>query len=292
MKRRVRRGFTLVELLVVIAIMVILYGLMLARLTPGKGRQCRDAANALSAALGEAWAKGLGNPAGSAVVIESSGKFSVSLAAATVPPPIEGTVSGPLGASVSVTNATDPGGLANGYRIQFFRTGSGALPPSPWFGYAGGAITLRAAAGQTIDNTILPLGSDFQCLVLCRPVKGDRVATLPKMAAIDLRYSGIESNPNYASLSDKGDITVAFDGFGGVAGLFVAGTEVPPAPIYFLVAAQADIERGDTTPLASGIARWVVLSPQSGRVTVAPNNPATNVTDARLFARPSASIGK
>ena len=292
MSRRMRQGFTLVELLVVIAIMVILYGLMLARLAPGKGRQCRDAANAVSAALGEAWARGVGNPAGSAVVIESSGKFAVSLAAASVPPPIEGAVSGPLGGSVSVTNATDPAGLANGYRIQFFRTGSGAVPPSPWFGYASGAVSLRAGAGQTLDNTILPVGSDFQCRVLCRPVKAERIATLPKLAAIDLRYSGMESNATYASLADKGDITVVFDGFGGLAGLFVNGVEVPPAPVYFLVAAQSDIETGGTTSLASGIARWVVLSPQSGRVTVAPNNPANSVADARLFARPSASIGK
>lgn len=292
MKPRLRHGFTLVELLVVIAIMVILYGLMLSRLSSGAGRQCRDAANAVSAALVEAWARGIGNPAGSGLVIESAGTMSVSLAAAVVPPPIEGTVAGPLGASVTVSNATDPAGLANGYRIQFFRTGSGALPPSAWFGYAGGAVTLRAAAGQTVDNTILPPGSDFQCRVLCRPTKGERVATLPKMAAIDLRSSGIESNAAYASLAGKGDITIAFDGFGGVAGLFVNNVEVPPAPVYFLVAAQADIERSQAAPLASGISRWVVVSPLSGRVTVAPNNPASSVSDARLIARPSASIGR
>jgi prepilin-type N-terminal cleavage/methylation domain-containing protein len=292
MTRRIRQGFTLVELLVVIAIMVVLYGLMLARLAPGAGRQCRDAANALATALNEAWSRGLGNPAGSALVIESAGNTSVSLASASVPPPIEGSVAGPVGGSVSVLNATDPAGLANGSRIQFFRTGSGAVPPSPWFGYANGVLSLRAAAGQTADNTIWPIGDGLQCRVLCRPVKAERVAVLPKMAAIDLRSSGIESNAAYASLAGKGDITVAFDGFGGVAGLWVAGVEVPPAPVYFLVAAQADIERSQAAPLASGVSRWVVVSPQSGRVTVAANNPADTVAAARAFARPGASSGR
>jgi prepilin-type N-terminal cleavage/methylation domain-containing protein len=291
MTRRIRQGFTLVELLVVIAIMVVLYGLMLARLAPGAGRQCRDAANALATALNEAWSRGLGNPAGSALVIESAGTMSVSLASASVPPPIEGSITGPVGGSVSV-NATDPAGLANGYRIQFFRTGSGAVSPSPWFGYANGVLSLRAAAGQTADNTIWPIGDGLQCRVLCRPVKAERVATLPKMAAIDQRASGIESNAAYASLAGKGDITVAFDGFGGVAGLWVAGVEVPPAPVYFLVAAQADIERSQAAPLASGVSRWVVVSPQSGRVTVAANNPAATVSAARAFARPGASSGR
>jgi prepilin-type N-terminal cleavage/methylation domain-containing protein len=287
---RKRRGFTLVELLVVIAVVVLLYGTMLVRLAPTKGGQCRDAANMVADALAEAWSRGLGNPAGSAVFIESAGTTAIALAGATVPPPIEGMVAGPIGSSVSVTNATDQAGLANGYRIQFYRTGSGATPPSPWFGYAGGSVFLRASAGQTADNTILPVGNNLQCRVLCRPTKVERLLTLPKGTAIDLRYSGIEGGALNSAGSQ--DIAIMFDGFGGLSGLFVGGTASVPATVYLLVAAASDIDRGGTATLLSPTSRWVVVTPQTGRVTVAANNPANNVSDARTFARPAGSIGR
>lgn len=289
-----RRGFTLVELLAVVAILVLLYGLMLVRLAPTKGGQCRQAANAVATSISEVWSRGLGNPAGGAIVIESAGAVSQSLAAATVPPPIEGWVDGTVGSSVSVRDSTDPAGLANGYRIQFFRTGSGAVPPSPWYGYSNGGISLRASAGQTDDNTILPVpvSGRLQCLVLCRPVKAEQVLTLQKAAAIDLRYSGVEGSGGLASLEGRGDITIMFDGFGGMSGMLLGGAEVPPGPVYLLVAAQSDIDRGGTVSLANATSRWVVILPQTGRISVAPNNPAADVGVARLFARPAASIGR
>jgi prepilin-type N-terminal cleavage/methylation domain-containing protein len=287
-RRMPRHGFTLVELLVVVAIMVLLYGLLLARMAPSKGGQCRDAANMLAGAITEAWSRGLGNPAGSALVIESNGSMAVSLAAATVPPPIEGRVAGPVGTTVSVTGASDSAALADGYQIQFFRTGSGAVPPSPWFGYANGSVSLRGGAGQTADNTILPVGNDLQCRVLCRPTKAERVVTFPKMAAIDLRWSGVEGG---GSLANGGDITLLFDAFGRAAGVLAGTSEFASSTVvYFLVAAQSDIE--SNTSLASPQSRWVVVSPQTGRVTVAANNPASDVATARRFARPGASIGR
>jgi hypothetical protein len=153
-------------------------------------------------------------------------------------------------------------------------------------------VSFRDNAGQTPYNTIwpLPVSGSLQCRVLCRPTKVERLLTLPKGTAIDLRYSGIEGGALNSAGSQ--DIAIMFDGFGGLSGLFVGGTASVPATVYLLVAAASDIDRGGTATLLSPTSRWVVVTPQTGRVTVAANNPANNVSDARTFARPAGSIGR
>ena len=69
----------------------------------------------------------------------------------------------------------------------------------------------------------------------------------------------------------------------------------PLSPVYLLVAPRKEVEAG--TALASDRAVWVVIHPQTGRVSVSSNVPqtstnATALRDARAKARAQAVIGK
>jgi hypothetical protein len=69
----------------------------------------------------------------------------------------------------------------------------------------------------------------------------------------------------------------------------------PLSPVYLFVAPLAVVGTGSS--LASERAMWVVVHPQTGRVTVSSNVPQTGtgaaaLRDARAKARAQAAIGK
>jgi len=306
-----RPGFTLVELLVVASIMATLFGLVLAGSRPSDSSELRRSAQQLSSVLLAAQSRGIGNPTGSAVVLESQGTSSVMVFNAEVPPLIRGTVSAgipPANPAVTTTGVTlDVGGadLTRGFRIQF-HGGGPALPPSSWFGFQPpGTVRMRSEDGQTPFNTIWPSAAGGRCEahIASYPAEGDLALPFPKSVAVELRYSGTGDDPatTWGGLANKGDIGLSFDSVGAVdvlsQGLGAASptSRQPVEPVFLLVATRKDITAD--AALASERSLWVVVQPLTGRVTVSANVPqqgktATDLRAARALARAAAAIGR
>jgi len=306
-----RPGFTLVELLVVASIMATLFGLVLAGSRPSDSSELRRSAQQLSSVLLAAQSRGIGNPTGSAVVLESQGTSSVMVFNAEVPPLIRGTVSAgipPANPAVTTTGVTlDVGGadLTRGFRIQF-RGGGPALPPSSWFGFQPpGTVRMRSEDGQTPFNTVWPsaVGGRSEARIASYPAEGDLALPFPKSVAVELRYSGTGDDPatTWGGLANKGDIGLSFDSVGAVdvlsQGLGAASptSRQPVEPVFLLVATRKDITAD--AALASERSLWVVVQPLTGRVTVSANVPqqgktATDLRAARALARAAAAIGR
>jgi hypothetical protein len=184
---------------------------------------------------------------------------------------------------------------------------------------ASGTVSFRLTAGQSPWNTIWPAptvnasgaANPFVFRVARYPSKADVAIDLPKAVAIDLRYSGIgEDNatiwnqstwvssgtavPGWGTLGGKGAIAVVFDSVGGVDGLMqqVFGSQGnrsqapidPIEPIYLLVTARDWIDDTTKPPLSNPQAMWVVLHPQTGRVSVANNVPQLDTDKTALRA--------
>lgn len=315
---RRRSGFTIVELLVVVSIMAMLFGLMVSGTRPTVGGEVRRVAQLFASVLLAAQSRGLGDPKGAAVVLESGGMQCVSLFSGDKAPFVVGTVdSGIPPAVASATSAsvaitpTNGGDPAQGYRIQFFGDDP-ALPASAWFGFQPAlppasqhTVSLRNDDGQSLANTgwPTPVGGQLKARVACYPGKGPLALALPKTVGIDLRYSGTGDDPGTAwgGLASKGDLAVSFDSVGSVDALMhgvggnTADSRRPVEPVYFLVAARDDI--GEGTALANDRSLWVAIQPHTGRVTVSSNVPqagsdATALRDARANARAALAAGK
>lgn len=309
-----RAAFTLVELLVVAGIFASLFGLVLAGVRPGAGGEVRRAAQSIVSAILATQGRALGNPAGAGLIFEPDG---AAVSAADMLPLITGSCTSGMPpadrsattASVTITPSNAAAGeLASGYRIQFGRSAPGQAA-APWMGFSGGStVSLRTANGQTAQNTIWPEPGPggLPVLIARYPAKGEMLVALTKNVAIDLRFSGIGDGANFdnawSNLSNKGPIGLTFDSVGGVDAvmqqLLGAGTATvthPLSPVYLLVAPRKEVEAG--TALASDRALWVVIHPQTGRVSVSSNVPqtgtdATALRDARAKARAQAVIGK
>jgi prepilin-type N-terminal cleavage/methylation domain-containing protein len=326
-----RRGFTLVELLVVAGIFAMLFGLVLSGSRPSTNNQVRQAAQSLASVLLAAQSRALGNPAGAGVMLDPAGSFLPGTAVATVSaadmlPMITGICTGTTfpPSNLSDTFATvgiqpdnaDPADLANGYKIRFQqRDVAGVQSLSPWMAYATGTVSFRVGNGQTggtNGNTIWPrplAGGVFSVWVARYPNKAESLYEMPKGAAIDLRYSGVGDGGMFGAawsqLDGKGAIALVFDSLGEVDVLMqqVLGAAasrpqqplVPVSPLYLLVASRTDIE--DDRALATARSLWVVVHPQTGRVSVSSNVPqssvnATTLRAARAGARQGLAIGK
>lgn len=304
-------GFTIVELLVVASIMAGLFGLVLAGARPNVGGELRRAAQQFASILLAAQSRAIGDPRGAAVVLESGGLSCIDVFAGDKPSFVIATASGmppadpaalTVGVSLSPTNGGD---LQRGYRIQFFGDAS-SLPPSAWFGFQHpGTVRRRTEDGQSAANTVWPAttGGQLRARVACYPTKGTLAMEFPKSVAIDLRYSGTGDDPTtpWGGLAAKGDIAVSFDTVGTVDALMrglgstLAAARQPVEPVYFLVATRADIQADQA--LANDRSLWVVLQPQTGRVTVS-SNVAQSAKDrvalraARATARAALTAGK
>lgn len=330
MSRRCR-AFTLVELLVVTAIMATFFSLIVAGANPGSGSQVRQAAQSLASALTAAQSRALGNPAGAAVILESgtvagvSANMCVTAYHADSPPLITGTTTTaglpfPAGAtSASVTLIPDNGDaedLVSAYKIQFGGAAVGAVPyqpPSDWFSLDSGTVRFRTTDGQTALNTIWPQPTPSNPLAFRAaryPAKGPVAVQCGKSAAIDLRFSGIGDDPTttWGGLAGKGSLAIAFDSLGGIDALMQqvlkTGSRTsdpspvdPVEPIYFFVTSRAAIDNAGVSSLSDQQAIWVVVHPQTGRVSIAANVPqsgsdATALRAARAKARAGVSFGK
>jgi len=233
--------------------------------------------------------------------------------------------------SVSVEIELSNGGdTQQGYRIQFFgsdptKQGQPVLPASAWFGFQPpGTVSLRADDSQSIANTAwpTPVGGQLKVRVACYPGKGPLAIAFPKTVGIDLRYSGTGDDPTTSwgglayepkpnlTVADWGNPAISFDSVGTVDALMerlggkppaaspnepAAASRQPVEPVYFLVAARADID--EDKALASDRSLWVAIQPQTGRVTTSANVPQSGkdrvaVRAARANARAALATGK
>lgn len=233
-----------------------------------------------------------------------------------------GSTSGSL--SLAPTNA-DAEDLVHAYKIQFggaATAGSTVQPASDWFaltcsGASGGTanctVSFRASEGQTLLNTVWPepLRSGSVTLPMAfraarYPAKADVALQCGKAAAIDLRFSGIGDDPStsWGNLGGKGAVAIVFDSVGGVdalmqqvlsAGARAAAPVNPTEPIYLLIAPRNDVKSNKS--LTSQQAVWVVVHPQTGRVSIAGNvqqsgTDSTALRAARAKARAGVVFGK
>jgi prepilin-type N-terminal cleavage/methylation domain-containing protein len=310
---RVRRpdGFTIVELLVVTSIMALLFGLVLAGARPSIGGELRGAAQQFASVLLAAQSRAISDPEGAAVVLEEEGVSCIAVFTGEPPPFGIGTVASgftPAAAdttaavTITPTNGCD---LQQGYRIQFFGSDP-ALPASAWFGFQPpGTARFRSEDGQSAFNTVwpTPAGGQLKARVACYPAQGPLAMAFPKSVGIDFRYSGSGDDPAtpWGGLAAKGDIGLSFNSVGAVDALMrglgstAAAARQPVEPVYFLVAARAEIDADGA--LASPVSLWVAIQPQTGRVTVSSNIPQSGkdrdaVRAARASARATLAAGK
>lgn len=304
-------GFTLVELLVVASIIASLFGIILVGVRPSGAGDVRRAAQQFASVLLAVQSRAIGKPAGAAVVLASAGVQSTSVVNGDVPPLLLGDVgsgmppaSTAVQANVSIT-PTNGGDLQRGFRIQFFGE-EPTLPASAWFGFQpSGTVRFRSEDGQTQGNTVWPkpVQGHLRARIAGYPTRGDMAMEFPKTAGIDLRYSGSGDDPTteWGGLANKGDIGLSFDSVGGVAALIrgigatAAAARQPVEPVFWLVATRSDINTNES--LATNRSLWVVVQPQTGRVTVSANVPQagqdrTAVRAARAEARAALAIGK
>ncbi len=313
-----RAAFTLIELLVVAGIFASLFGLVLVGVRPGAAGEVRRAAQSLVSAILATQARALGNPAGAGLIFEPDGaaRSVTTVAAADMLPLIAGSCTSGMPpadrsattASVTITPSNaGAGDLASGYRIQFGRSAPGQAA-APWMGFSGGStVSLRTTNGQTGQNTIWPEpGPGGLPVVIARyPAKGEMLVDLGKPVALDLGNSGIGDGAGFdatwSNLANKGPIGLTFDSVGGLDAVMqqllgaTATVTHPLSPVYLLVAPRREVEAG--TALASQQALWVVIHPQTGRVSVSSNVPQTGtgadaLRAARAKARAQAVIGK
>lgn len=321
-----RRGFTLVELLVVTGLISSLLAIVVVGLRSegSEATQLRRSAQAFASALLAAQSRAIGNPSGAGVLIDPVGVQGLVISSALMQPMITGSVSNGMPPSdPSVTsviigvapNNADQADLVNGYQITFGPPSAGAgaqliRPESAWFSYApltsGSAVVrFRPFVGQTGLNTIWPRSDSepVYATVARYPSKGDAVATMDKLVAVDLRHSGMGSDPStaFGRLDGKGAVAVTFDRTGAVREIMqnVLATvarstdpQIPKQPIYFLIALRADIDNPSVNVLSKQDVVWVTIFPQTGRVAVSSNVPQMGTDTAALIAaRANAALG-
>lgn len=318
-----RAGFTLVELLVVAGIFAMLFGLVLTGGKPSTSGQVRQAAQSIASVLLATQSKALGNPSGAGVILDpSAAPMVTTVSAADMLPMITGAcTNGMPPSNLAAATATvgiqpdnaDAADLVNGYKIRFQeRDGPGVQPPTAWMSFASNDVGFRTGNGQRPQNTIWPkpvAGGSFSVWVARYPNEGETLYELPRTVGIDLRYSGVGDggtfDANWSNLSNRGAIAVTFDSVGEVDALMqqvlspAASRTVQPlhptSPVYLLVATRTDIEYD--AALGTDKSLWVVVHPQTGRVSVSSNvaqtaKDAAALRAARAKAREGIAVGK
>jgi len=293
------KGFTLIELLVVVAIIASLLGLFSINSAPSRKTQMRMAAQSLASLLLTTQTHALNTDIGTAIWISRDGIFSSDIPTqddlvkgVTAVQDVTGAAITPIAllssTSVRVQLSTAP--PEHIYRARFLGDPSGtSLPPSPWF-----QVVRQNRVQMTVDiafrdsqestNTIWP-GSFYvdptspNCSVEFHqhPVRSSLAEEWPKLATIDLRYSGFG---NSVGLAD--DIALTFNRTGQPAVLFSnLGGSVQSAlmngTLYLLVAYADDVVSGANT-LANEDSVWIRMEGETGHVSMAWNNPISTAT--------------
>jgi prepilin-type N-terminal cleavage/methylation domain-containing protein len=303
--RLTRRGFTLIELLVVIAIIGSLLGLTSLSFRPSRGSEIRQAAQSLASLLLTTQSRALGNEAGAALWILSSGS-AAGIYDADVRADLIGDVSEVLHVTASGTATIEstlpPSDLAGVFRARLIARASDSAAPSPWFATDAGdplELDLWFSGSQTQNNTIWPPrfythAADPQCRVHCstRPAKSGLLYAWPKLAKVDTRWSGF-SNEAAAGT----DIGIVFDKFGKPDLVFFGEDNWRPmnGPLFLLIAFRPDVEDSSaptTKPLTNEDSIWVALHPETGRITVSWNNPSTDLAQAREYSRAGLGLAR
>jgi len=299
---RSRTAFTLVELLVVVSIMAVLFALVLSVGRGGQRMTARRAAQEFASLLLAAQSRALGKPEGAAVIIEAEAdtpRLGTVLQEGIGTPPVV------VGVDESRGLQSSPQ-LAEGYKVRFrMAAGEGFATVSPWLSLRNNQAERRESVGQTAANTIDKPPAADEAIVARYPTVSPRAVRLSKQVAIDLQHSGVGDVPaaphGHGRFEGQSPVAVVFDQTGRVAEVIqrvgtVGGPPIDPLVpteiIYFLFADREAITQN--TALASQNAYWVAVNPQSGRINVSSNEPATgsDLVTARSKARRAIAIGK
>jgi type II secretory pathway pseudopilin PulG len=319
LRSRPVNGFTLVELLVVAGLMAGMLGLVLATSRPDPGVQLRRFAQSVSSSILATQTRALGRESGAALVIAAPSGTSPAaseLFFADIPPVITGSISAIPNVAIISGNAgvltlspDNADSVENGYRIRFLNAASVTSPRTPWFrfsasGAATGTASFDVAVSQTARNTIWPMtsGSSMAFQLGLFPRASTPAFPVIKQAGIDLRYSGVGDDPSstFGKLDGCTPICICFDRTGRLdclIGSLPSQPQVPftpSAPLYLLLASLVDIEADRA--LQSEASRWLVITPGTGRTSLAKNLPQTggtpaDVKAARLHARAGVGTG-
>jgi hypothetical protein len=294
-------------------------GLVLATSRPDPGVQLRRFSQSVSSSILATQTRALGNESGAALVIAAPSVTSVAaseLFFADIPPVITGSISTvpnvPIisgAAGVLTLSPDNADSVENGYRIRFLNAASVTTPRSPWFRFSAldaktGTASFDAAVSQTARNTIWPItsGSSMAFQLGLFPRASTPAFPAIKQAGIDLRYSGVGDDPlsTFGKLEGSTPICICFDRTGRLdclIGSLPSQPQVPftpTAPLYLLLASLVDIEADRA--LQSEASRWLVITPGTGRTSLAKNLPQTggtptDVKAARLHARAGVGTG-
>lgn len=287
-----RRGFTLIELLVVVAIVGSLLGLATLSLRPSRGTEIRQAAQSLASLLLSAQSRALGNEAGAALWITSTGIYDAAVRSDLVGDFTLSSAVAPLATTTSITTSL-PLNPPSIFRARFIGQTPDPTPLSPWLSASGtNPITVQFAGSQTKDNTVWPARfysnpNDPRCRIQFSPTpqKSTVLYRWPKLARIDTRFCGFRSQ---TSINTDPDIAIVFDSLGRPEIILsgqadgVSSAVSMEGPLFLLVSYRADVE--DTingAPLQNEDSIWVALHPETGRTTVSWNVPSDNLTAAR-----------
>jgi prepilin-type N-terminal cleavage/methylation domain-containing protein len=332
------KGFTLVELLVVTGLIASLLSVVIVAMRPTAESQVRELARNIQSALMQAQTRSLTNARGACLVLVPSSTVSCGAAYFAEPRPIISTqMKAPDGATLEQILTTGAPNLFNtgsasaafitpvnadlpaleaGYRV---RLSTGATY-GPWYNFSFtaydssgmAAIALLTRPGSALDpaTNIWPLvsGSQVPCQVVRYPEKVRSAVIAPKLASIDLRYSGLGDQPSpgsfdasstspiywYSSLqsvdaTSPDSICLDFNRTGVLDGIFRitpfpgkrwADAVTPNAPVYLLVATNDDIAANRS--LQSTISTWIAINPKTGAVTAGKNNPTALPSTAGL----------
>jgi type II secretory pathway pseudopilin PulG len=309
-----RAGFTLVELLVVTGLMAALLGLVVAGMRPTAASKVREAVGSFRPAVIKTQSAALSNSDGAALIIKAeSGTAAAGLSFADQHPPIAATLTSgsfdalftvPVSGTAFITvsqplNASD---ALDGYRIRF---GAGATF-GQWFRFLPtgvntafetfAEVNLEDSRQQTQVNTVMPSSSaSLPCQIFRFPEETTAAPNFPsKMAAIDLRYSGIGDDPHprnaprtLATLENLGNIGLLFSRSGALESVFpipprgsrwTVPASQPTNPLYLLVATRDDITAG--TCLQTNNSMWIAIFPNTGNVLTANNVPQPSLPPA------------
>ena len=326
-----RKAFTVMELIVVSVIFAILFGLTIRN--SGDGRTVKGAAQEFAGILRNAKSKALCKESGAGIILQTEANNGIVVHDAYIlpfieckvdkmPKPVRDSYPTSIDIGLNILNAS-PDELKLGYKVKFYSTSppnstnARGLYMSEWYSFSyvnppTATISFNSDNGQTSRNSywhpLIDCGGldnsqtkkDVIAGVARCPTKSGIAMTFPKVATIDLRYSGSgnDVNTKWGNLDNKGSLGIVFDILGGLDAIVKQNpTEYidPCEIVYFFIVDRKEFVQDKR--LSSENAFWVAIHPNSGQVSVSSHIPQdSNDTNAliagRENARKSLSIGK